>query len=39
MKNVGGAFAAPMPRVAVIQAAFAIPVFECWGVPSYVKHL
>lgn len=29
MKNVGWAFAAAMPRVAVIQAAFAIPVFEC----------
>lgn len=29
MKNVDGAFAAAMPRVAVIQAAFAIPVFEC----------
>lgn len=29
MKNVGGAYTAGMPRVAVIQAAFAIPVFEC----------
>lgn len=34
MKNVGGAFAAAMPRVAVIQAAFAIPVFECCNTPT-----
>lgn len=34
MKNVHGAFAAAMPRVAVIQAAFAIPVFECCNTPT-----
>lgn len=28
MKNVAGAYVVGMPRVAVIQAAFAIPVFE-----------